>query len=87
MTKASAKDLSKLSFEEAMAELEKIIKSLEGGTTTLESSITAYEDGMRLKEFCAQKLKDAEMKIETITQNSKGELERAPFSSSSSTTL
>ena len=86
MTTSSTKDLTKLSFEDAMAELEKIIKALEGGSATLESSITAYEDGMRLKELCAQKLKDAEMKIEKITQNTKGEIERTPFHADQSST-
>ncbi len=63
MTKAA----TDLSFEEALTELEKIVKGLEGGASDLNASITSYERGMTLKKICEQKLKEAESRIEKIT--------------------
>ncbi len=56
-----------LSFEQALAELERIVRALEGGETELERSIEAYERGISLKKHCAEKLKNAQAKIEKIT--------------------
>ncbi len=63
MTKAA----TDISFEEALTELEKIVKGLEGGASDLNASITSYERGMTLKKICEQKLKEAESRIEKIT--------------------
>lgn len=54
-------------FEEALTELEKIVRALETGASDLKSSIDAYERGMTLKKLCEQKLKEAEGRIEKIT--------------------
>lgn len=66
---AAAKDqgLSDLSFEQALSELEKIVRALETGSADLKSSIDAYERGMSLKKLCEAKLKEAESRIEKIT--------------------
>ncbi len=58
--------VSELSFEEAMAELEKVVTQLERGDVALEQSIKLYERGAALKAHCAGKLKDAEEKVELI---------------------
>ena len=60
-------ELDNMSFEQAMIELEKIVKQLEAGDIPLEDSIAAYEKGIHLKQFCEKKLKDAQLKIEKIT--------------------
>jgi exodeoxyribonuclease VII small subunit len=61
-----ATDLSSLSFEAALAELEKIVQQLERGDVALEDSIRAYERGAALKAHCEAKLKDAQLKVEQI---------------------
>jgi exodeoxyribonuclease VII small subunit len=53
------KDNEILSFERAIEELEKIVKTLEGGHDTLENSIALYERGMKLKKICEKKLEEA----------------------------
>lgn len=60
------KTVAELSFEEAMAELEKVVTQLERGDVALEQSIKLYERGAALKAHCAGKLKEAEEKVELI---------------------
>ena len=60
------KPVAELTFEEAMAELEKVVTQLERGDVALEQSIALYERGAALKSHCAGKLKDAEEKVELI---------------------
>jgi len=62
-----SKELDKLSFEEALSELEKIVRALEGGSSDLKTSIDSYERGMALKKYCDGKLKEAQGRIEKIT--------------------
>lgn len=59
-------DLSAMSFEQALAELEKIVAQLERGDVALEDSIRMYERGAALKAHCESKLKDAQLKVEQI---------------------
>lgn len=58
--------MSKISFEDALKELEKIAEKLEKGQLTLDESIKAYERGMELKKICTDRLKEAEGKIELL---------------------
>lgn len=73
-TMADAKDKSveKMSFEDALAELEGIVKQLEAGEVELEKSITIYERGAALKAHCESRLKSAELKVEQIVQGAGG---------------
>lgn len=59
-------DIATLSFEEALAELERIVRGLEGGQQRLEDAISAYERGSRLRQHCESKLREAEMRVERI---------------------
>jgi len=61
-----AHDIASLSFEQALAQLEKIVAELESGKTDLEQSIDAYERGARLKAHCEAKLKEAQLRVERI---------------------
>ncbi len=54
-------------FEQALAELESIVKKLEAAQENLETSIALYERGVMLKKFCEDKLKEATLKIEKIS--------------------
>ncbi|NSX56675.1 exodeoxyribonuclease VII small subunit [Parasulfitobacter algicola] len=68
----SEKQVSEMSFEEAMAELERVVGQLEGGDVPLEQSITLYERGAELKKHCEAKLKAAEEKVAKITLDETG---------------
>jgi len=70
----TAPEISSLSFEAALAELEKIVAKLESGQAPLQQSIQIYERGEALKAHCEKLLKAAEAKIEKITLNKAGEV-------------
>ena len=60
------KKSDKLTFEEALSELEKIAERLEEGELGLDDSIAAFEKGVNLVKFCQEKLEEAERKIEIL---------------------
>jgi exodeoxyribonuclease VII small subunit len=60
-------DIAKMSFEEALGELEKLVKQLEDGRAKLDDAIGAYERGALLKRHCETKLRAAQARIEQIT--------------------
>jgi exodeoxyribonuclease VII small subunit len=66
-------DISAMSFEQAMAELEKVVRDLESGNVELEKSIALYERGAALKAHCEAKLKAAEEKVAKITLGEGGQ--------------
>ena len=59
-------ELEKLTFEEAMKELELLVDSLDKGDISLDEAIAAYDRGSQLKDHCQKKLNEAKMKVETI---------------------
>jgi exodeoxyribonuclease VII small subunit len=61
-----ADDVSQMSFEAALAELEKIVDGLERGDVALDKSIENYERGEALKAHCDKLLKSAETRVEKI---------------------
>lgn len=63
MSDTAIKDMS---FEDALAELEAIVRQLEAGDAPLEESITIYQRGAKLKAHCDGKLKSAQLKVEKI---------------------
>lgn len=70
-------DLQNLSFEEALAQLENIVRELESGRIKLDDAIAAYEKAVALKQLCENKLKAAQLKIEKIELGPDGELKTA----------
>ena len=58
--------LEKMTFEDAMKELENLVDSLDKGDVSLDEAITAYDRGSQLKDHCQKKLNEAKMKVETI---------------------
>ena len=64
--------VDQMSFEQAMAELEPVVGQLERGDVALEQSIQLYERGAELKKRCADKLKEAEEKVNAITLDGNG---------------
>ncbi|TNE56987.1 MAG: exodeoxyribonuclease VII small subunit [Alphaproteobacteria bacterium] len=73
------KDIEKLSFEEALAELEGIVSKLESGAAKLEESIDFYTRGTQLKAHCQNKLKDAQSKVEKLVVSADGAMATEPL--------
>lgn len=72
MADTKTRPVDKMSFEEALAELEGIVRQLEAGDVDLEKSISIYERGAALKAHCESRLKSAELKVEQIVQGASG---------------
>jgi len=65
-------DVIDLSFEEALSQLEGIVKSLEGGRSTLAQAISEYERGTALRRYCEAKLAEAEAKVQAVVESGTG---------------
>jgi exodeoxyribonuclease VII small subunit len=65
-------DVTQLSFERAIEELETIVKRLEEGKVPLEESVAIYERGELLKRRCEELLRQAEARVEKITLDAAG---------------
>lgn len=65
--------VSEMTFEAAMAELERVVSQLESSQVALEDSIKLYERGEALKKHCEAKLKSAQEKVDQITLGSDGQ--------------
>lgn len=66
-------DIDAMSFEAALAELETVVRTLEGGTEPLDKSIELYQRGDRLKRHCEARLKSAQERIEQISLGADGQ--------------
>lgn len=62
------KEASQMTFESALERLESIVETLSSQKINLDSMIDLYEEGVVLKEHCAKKLDEAQMKIETVSK-------------------
>jgi exodeoxyribonuclease VII small subunit len=74
----TATDIAALSFEQALAELEKIVAELESGQAPLERSIEVYERGAALKAHCESKLEAARLRVEKIVVGAQGAVGSEP---------
>ena len=72
-------DIAKMSFEQALKELEIIVRKLESGQGDLESSISDYTRGTALRAHCQKTLDDARMRVEKIMKQPGGEPALVPF--------
>ncbi|QDU22255.1 exodeoxyribonuclease VII small subunit [Urbifossiella limnaea] len=59
-------DAEPVRFEQALAELDRILRELEDGTTTLDDALARYERGVALLRLCYGKLKDAEQRVRLL---------------------
>jgi len=74
----------KLTFEEALGQLEKLVTAIEQGRIGLEESIQQYERGCRLIQYCRSILADSERKIERLSRTVEGQFHTEPFQTSPS---
>ncbi len=77
--KPARRPIEGMSFEEALGELERIVQQLERGQLDLEGSIRAYERGTALRQHCAGKLKEVQLRVDKITQDREGKVKLAAF--------
>ncbi|NQV83973.1 MAG: exodeoxyribonuclease VII small subunit [Rhodospirillales bacterium] len=74
-------DIRKMSFEDALEEMEDIVQRLESGQVKLDEAIDAYTRGAQLKEHCQAKLKEAQVRIDKIVLGPDGEIDSEPLGS------
>ena len=65
-------------FEEALEKLEEIVRRMEAGEMTMEESLKAFEEGIKLARFCTKKLDEADRRVDLLLRQ-EGELVTKPF--------
>lgn len=71
-------DIAAMSFEDALAELEQIVRRLEAGQVKLDGAILSYERGAQLKQHCERKLNEAQQRVERIVIGADGAISAEP---------
>ena len=72
-------NMAKPTFENAMKQLENIVRELESGNLSLDDSIKKFEEGIKLSKFCSAKLDETEKRITTLTKEQDGSITEKPF--------
>ena len=70
-----SKPIEKMSFEEALSELEEIVNKIDTGQESLAEAVSSFERGVALKNHCEKMLKEAKLKIEKITITAENKIE------------
>jgi exodeoxyribonuclease VII small subunit len=70
---------AKPSFEKALADLEKIVKTLEAGDIPLEKALDKFEAGIKLSRYCSQTLDEAEKRVTMLMSDESNHLSEKPF--------
>ena len=71
--------MKNMKFEDAMIELESKVKKLESGSLTLDESITAFEEAVKLIRVCNKQLENAERRVRMLTEGNDGSITDVPF--------
>ncbi len=71
--------MAKKTFEDSLAQLEQIVQELESGSLPLENALKKFEDGMKLSQFCEQKLDEIQKKVTLLIQHQDGQIEEKSF--------
>ncbi|UZE95544.1 exodeoxyribonuclease VII small subunit [Alkalimarinus alittae] len=79
--KTTLKSEPPLDFEQSLRQLEDIVRKMEQGELSLESSLGAFEEGVKLTRNCQAALQRAEQKVKILIENSDGEFSLADFNS------
>ena len=72
-------DIAAMSFEDALAELEQIVRGLEAGQVKLDDAIKSYERGAQLKQHCERKLNEAQQRVDRIVVSPDGAVAAQPM--------
>ena len=71
--------MKNVKFEDAMIKLEGEVKRLESGNLTLDESIAAFEEAVKLIGVCNKQLENAERRVRLLTEASDGSITDVPF--------
>jgi len=71
--------MAKLTFENALKQLENIVHELESGNLSLDDSIKKFEEGIKLSKYCSAKLDETEKRITILTKGQDGSITEKPF--------
>lgn len=71
--------MKEMKFEDAMIKLEGEVRKLESGNMTLDESIAAFEEAVRLIGVCNKQLDNAERRVRLLTESDDGTVTDAPF--------
>jgi exodeoxyribonuclease VII small subunit len=71
-------DIAAMNFEDALAELEQIVRRLEGGQVKLDEAVMSYERGAQLKRHCERKLNEAQQRVDRIVIGPEGAIGAEP---------
>ena len=74
---SAGSDITAMSFEDALSELEQIVRRLEAGQVRLDEAIVCYERGTLLKRHCEQKLNEAQQRVDRIVVGPDGAVSAA----------
>lgn len=66
-------------FETALKRLEDVVRKLEGGELSLDESLKAFEEGVKLAGFCSRKLNEAEKRVELLLRQKDGSFAKEEF--------
>ncbi len=77
--RSTLSEIAKLSFEDALKELEDIVRRLEAGNAKLDDALAAYERGALLKQHCESKLREAQARVDKIVLGSDGKPATEPM--------
>lgn len=67
-------------FATTVERLERLVERLESGELSLEASLSAFEEGIRLTRDAQRRLDEAELRVRTLTEGAEGSMTLAPFS-------
>lgn len=70
--------MAKRSFEESLEKLEQITEELESGSLSLEESLKKFDEGVKLADYCNQKLQEAQQRVNLLLKKN-GRLQEVPF--------
>lgn len=69
-----------LDFEKSLAQLEDIVETLEEGNLSLDDSLKSFEQGIKITRQCQDALKQAEQRVQLLSQDANGEIKETPYS-------
>lgn len=72
----------KMSFEDSLKRLDKLVEEMESGEMELDAMISAFEEGQLLVKACTEKLNEVERKIEKVVKDGEGGVTAVPFDES-----
>ncbi|MBQ6702531.1 MAG: exodeoxyribonuclease VII small subunit [Clostridia bacterium] len=68
-----------ITFEQALARLEEIVRLLESGSAPLDKSLELFEEGVKLVKMCNSQLDNVEQRIKILSKNESGDMAEENF--------